>query len=259
MEIASKQDIGCGVSDLGAVEVLGSGGAPEYLYNINGSNYSIANIFSNLSLGTYTIGAIDIKGCESEIQVEIQEVDPIEVDAGPDQQIEYLGDSTQLEGMFFAEGDVSIMWTPAETVRCADGTRNCLNPVVTPNGTTTYTLTITDEQGCLSTDEVTIEVLKVRPVFTANVFSPNEDGVNDVFNLNGSPTAVQSIVNMNVFDRWGNKIYTGRNLVLNDPASGWDGRLQGVPMSEGVYIWTASLTLTDDRIVNVHGEVTLVR
>lgn len=70
-------------------------------------------------------------------------------------------------------------------------------------------------------------------VFVPNAFSPNLDGVNDFFEPFFGCNLEYSIEGMEVFDRWGGKIYSSK-----DSASiSWNGTNKGVPLPGGEYIW----------------------
>jgi len=262
IELLSITNLGCETDEKGSFTIEGNGGFPEYSYSFLGGEYSTTNSFSDLEIGDYEVGIIDRKGCEITEVVSIVEAVAIDVDAGPDASVEFLGDSIRLDGSYSSDSDnVNIIWSPDETLRCADGSSNCLDPIAKPIGTTTYTLTIVDSEGCTVSDEVIIEVLKIRPLFTPNIFSPNEDGFNDIFTLAGNAFAVSSILELNIYDRWGNLVYAGRNLSPTDPSSGWDGNLDGKALDAGVYIWFAKLEFLDPQVPEetISGDVTLVR
>jgi gliding motility-associated-like protein len=86
-----------------------------------------------------------------------------------------------------------------------------------------------------------------------NVFTPNGDGVNDVFTLNSglnSNAVLGPCASMQVFNRWGQKVFQsqGNNLV-------WDGRnFAGELCTVGTYFWT--LSVND---LNFNGDVYLNR
>lgn len=254
-------NIGCIADELGFLEIQGLGGLPNYSYRINGGDYSSEAKFESLLAGDYEVGILDRKGCEVSRTISILEVSPNEVDAGPDAIVEYLGDSTQLDGNYFSNNDYDFFWEPSETMRCTDGTDNCLDPVAVPLGTTTFTLNIIDFEACNVSDEVVITVSKIRPLFAPNIFSPNEDGYNDVFTLNGNASAISSILEFNIYDRWGNLVYAARDIAPNDLSQGWDGRLNGEIMDAGVYIWYAKIAYIDSEKGEevLTGDITLLR
>lgn len=258
-------DAGGGVclgEETGVISVAGINGAPPYRYSFEGGPFSLNSEFTNLGVGDYEIEILDIKGCQISRSVSVVNAPPISVDAGDDVSVEYLGNSVQLNGSYEAEGEVTFIWNPATGVSCLGGATNCIDPVVVAPGTTTYELILTDQFGCTVSDEVTVTVINTRPVFAPNVFSPNEDGINDVFSLIGNTLAVVSIQEFVVFDRWGNKVYEAFNLPPADGSQGWDGRINGKPAQTGVYTWMAKILYIDNLDGEgeyLGGEVTLLR
>lgn len=253
---------GCPGDETGLIQVRGEGGFPEYQYSFEGGPFSSLSTFSDLEVGEYTIGIVDIKGCTTERTFEIEVASPVSIDAGEDSSVEFLGDETQLNGTYSSLTDVTLSWSPENSVYCSDGTTNCTDPIVKPPGTTTFIFSLIDEFGCIISDNVTIEVENTRPIFAPNVFSPNDDGVNDFFAVVGNPISVLNIQELIVFDRWGNKVFFATNLDPTDSFSGWNGKIDGMPAKAGVYSWMARVIYLDnqgDQGVYEKGEVTLIR
>jgi gliding motility-associated-like protein len=117
---------------------------------------------------------------------------------------------------------------------------------------------VTDETGCIATDSVRIAVIKNRPVYIPNAFSPNNDGPNDLFTVYAGP-AVESVQSLRVFDRWGNLVFERGEFAPNDESMGWDGRFDGRLMNGGVFVYFAEVRFIDGLVVNFKGDVTLVR
>jgi len=144
-----------------------------------------------------------------------------------------------------SSGGGSYQWSPATGLSCI----TCPDPIASPYQTTTYTLTIANDSGCIVQSFVTIDI-GCGTVFVPDVFSPNE-AHNNIFYVRGT-----CIVSMDflVFDRWGNKVFESEN-----PANGWDGTYNGKPMNMATYVWTLKATLRDGTSIKKHGDVTLVR
>ena len=87
--------------------------------------------------------------------------------------------------------------------------------------------------------------------FIPNVFSPNGDGINDVFTIRGERIEQVSI---KVYNRWGNLVFEGR-----DASPAWDGRWQGQESPVGVYYYTAEIIYQNGAAEQKHGNVTIVR
>lgn len=97
-----------------------------------------------------------------------------------------------------------------------------------------------------------------REVYFPNAFSPNDDGINDVFYpLDGGD--VETILKMTIFNRWGGIVFENKDFRPNNPASGWDGRHKGKRQNPGVYTWLARIHFRDGVEEWRSGSVTLVR
>ena len=247
-------DPNCSDSTDGVISVRGSGGDPVYSYSIDGGPFVGSPNFFSLTAGVYNIGIIDIKGCESEIQAILEGPPPLVIDAGPDQTVD-LGFDANIAALLSPSGsNVNIAWLPDTLLSCDD----CLNLTVTPPGQTTYEITVINEDGCVDVDSVTIFVNNVRPVFIPNAFSPNGDGRNDFTAVFAGPAA--TIVNsMQIFDRFGELVWEGTDLQLNDFNSGWDGTFRGQPMNQGVFVYQASIGFIDGVNLLFKGDITLLR
>lgn len=252
--IVSTTNPNCSDSMDGAISVFASGGDPEFSFSLDGGPFVASPNFFNLGAGSFNIDVLDIKGCEGVIDADLLAPPPLIVDAGPDQTVD-LGFSTNIfAGISPDPNGVDIFWTPDTLLSC----NNCLNPTVIPPGETTYTISVVNEAGCVDTDEITIFVTDNRPVFIPNAFSPNGDGRNDFTAVFAGPAAV--IVNeMSIYDRWGEEVWRGVNLPLNDFNSGWDGTFRGEPMNQGVFVYQANIGFIDGVSLLFKGDITLLR
>ena len=154
----------------------------------------------------------------------------------------------------------SIIWTPAVTLNCS----NCPNPIATPLVTTNYMATIyysEDGISCSNSTIVTVEVTNSCDggrIFVPNTFTPNGDGLNDVFMIRSD--FVTKISFFRVFDRWGRLVFEAVNGPANDPKWGWDGNdMEGKKLNPAVYVYTYEIQCTNGNIVTGQGNVTLVR
>lgn len=155
-----------------------------------------------------------------------------------------LGTSTTLNGT----GGTSYTWTPPGTLDCS----TCADPLATPDATTTYFLTVTDANGCMDVDSVTVIVNTDFDVFLPNVFSPDGDGRNDVFYVRGSGIATLEFV---IYDRWGSKMFESSSV-----DQGWDGTYKGTPVNNGVYVYYVRATgFNSSEPTELKGNVTVLR
>lgn len=107
--------------------------------------------------------------------------------------------------------------------------------------------------GCSTTDEINID--KDCYIDIPNSFSPNGDGVNDYFLPRQLLSKGAAGFTMQVFDRWGEKVFESTNA----NGRGWDGRFNGKEQPVGVYIYMMNVIYKNGRTEKYQGNVTLLR
>ncbi|MCB9080467.1 MAG: gliding motility-associated C-terminal domain-containing protein [Lewinellaceae bacterium] len=236
----------------GRIVLLGAGGTPPYTYAIDAGTFQTGNTFADLPAGEYVIAVMDIQGCTASLQVEVQEPPQLLVDAGRDTSIN-LGYQLDLRAVP-SEVPVTYQWTPSDRLSCT----TCATPIANPAVSTTYTIQVTNPDGCIAEDDIRITVVKNRPIYIPNAFSPNADGANDFFTAYGGPAALV-IKRALIFDRWGELVYSANNVALNDESLGWDGTYKGRPLNSGVFAYFFEIEFIDGQVFLFEGDVTLVR
>ncbi len=228
------------------------GGVGPYFYGLAGEGLTQTSIIGGLRAGAYEVVVQDAAGCEWRDFLTVEPPRSLEISITAPEQIA-LGDSAAIE--VFARFPIeTYAWTPAAGLSCTD----CPNPTAKPDASIAYTLTVTDDRGCRTSERVFISVVVIRNVFAPTAFSPNGDGVNDAFTL----FADQRLSRINrfvVFDRWGNQVYIANNQQPNSPTLSWDGNFNGRAAQEGVYVWMAEVEYADQVTEVLSGDVTLVR
>lgn len=118
-----------------------------------------------------------------------------------------------------------------------------------------YSIFISNRCGTF-TKNYTVEVSNCDcPFFTANAFTPNEDGLNDNFVVSHSCDLTD--FRLQIFNRWGKIVYDGY-----DDQQGWDGNYQSQPMPAGIYTYSVSyywVVYGDKHMRYKTGTLTLVR
>ncbi|MEI8059398.1 MAG: PKD domain-containing protein, partial [Ferruginibacter sp.] len=202
---------------------------------------------------TYRVIGSDDKACFNDTGFVTVKVYPIPVvDAGQDKTIN-VGQSIELKPTISPDV-TSVIWTPTQSIV----QNNFPNITVKPNETTQYTIEARNPGGCKTRDKVTIFLIcNGANVFIPNTFSPNEDGINDVFYPRG--TGLFRIKTLRIFNRWGQVVYEKNNIMPNDVASGWDGTFKGLKLNPDVYVYTADIICDNNSILTLKGNVSLIK
>lgn len=127
------------------------------------------------------------------------------------------------------------------------------NPLHTYTDTGSYIVTLTafSEFGCRDTMQLSVYIGPAFNLFLPNAFSPDGDGVNDVFL--GKGFGIVSL-NMQVFNRWGQLMFE-----TNDADKGWDGLFNGQPVPAGVYSYSLVATGLFNTNFATTGTIQLIR
>ncbi|MEL6657034.1 MAG: gliding motility-associated C-terminal domain-containing protein [Bacteroidota bacterium] len=238
----------------GSITVEAVGGTPPYEYSTDGVTFQTDATLANLAAGNYTLTVLDAMGCTATAEASVIEPVELVVDAGPDRLI-VLGFDTLVRATS-NYSPVTYSWTPMDSLNCLNA--DCSFIQVDPTSTTTYQVLVTNENGCTATDEVTIRVIKDRPFYIPNVFSPNRDGINDGFTVFGGP-GLQEIESLRIFSRWGELVFEKNNIFPNDESLGWDGLFNGELVNPGVFVYIAELRFVDQEVIQAEGDVTVLR
>lgn len=185
-------------------------------------------------------------GCTDTIVKQVN-IDSIDVFAGNDTFIVKNYDFS-----FRGSGATYYEWTP--TTYLSDPSIPNPSAKFPEPGVYTYYLRGTTPNGCEDIDTIVINVVDRPQMFLPNAFSPNGDGLNDVF----APSFVgYALINtLEVFNRYGQLVY--KSSMNNNP--GWDGTFRGRDCDVGVYYYR--ITFTDPYNPDRHsltGDVTLLR
>lgn len=113
------------------------------------------------------------------------------------------------------------------------------------------TLTVFNRGGCTDSHSAELCVQDIRPVFVADAFTPNGDGINDVLHVK---TQGVKELNFRIYDRWGNLVFESNHV-----DDGWDGTIRGRNANPGVYIYVVQSKNINNERGTQQGNVTLVR
>jgi gliding motility-associated-like protein len=145
-------------------------------------------------------------------------------------------------------------WTPAVGLSCS----TCPQPELTINQKISYRVFVTNPGGCTASDEINIvPICSVDDLFVPNTFSPNGDGRNDRFYPMGK--GIASIKSLRIFSRWGELVFERSHFAVNDASAGWDGTFKGKALTPDVYVYIMTVLCLNNEVVDMKGNVTLLK
>jgi len=200
-----------------------------------------STILSPQSTTLFSVTGVDAFNCLSTDSVQVYVYPQADIDAGPDAYIDFP-DSAMLFGNALG---FPCYWWPSEGLSCD----TCEQTLASPSEPTTYHLAIVDDFGCVNED--TVRVHPYFPLFVPNAFTPNADGINDVFLVGGIALSGFHLI---IFDRWGTTVF--ESFDMNEPWLGDDGG--GYYAPNDAYNWILEFD-SRERRTKLIGHVILAR
>ena len=225
----------------------------SYSYSICASSSYLFNGNNLIVAGAYKDTLTSIFGCDSIVTLNLF-VNPIPIAAVSSDITIAQGSSIKL----LASGGSIYNWTPAAGLN----TTTSSTIIASPFNTTIYCVTASDLNSCSDTACVTITVITPESPCIAlpnlavpNAFSPNGDGVNEEFCLQGwDGNCIEDFI-ISVFNRWGEKIYESKN-----PSFCWDGKYNGIPMDAQVFVYIIKAKYNNQKEkIEKSGNISLIR
>lgn len=195
--------------------------------------------------GTYKVKlyATTTNGCFSDSLTGDINIYSTNVFAGND-TIAAAGQPVQLN----ATGGLSYTWSPSLPLNDP----NIANPIAILTATQQFTVRAFTPEGCESFDTVIVKIYKGPDIYLPNAFTPNGDGLNDIFR--GIPVGIKQFNYLKIFNRWGEQIFS-----TTDYRKGWDGLWKGKQQNNGVFVVIASGIDFLGNVINKKQTVMLLR
>jgi len=182
-------------------------------------------------------------GCVSDVKSDTIKIFGNDVFAGSDTLVA-INQPLQLQ----AAGGITYQWSPSYGLSAT----NISNPIATLSSDATYYLKAGTLGGCDSYDTVHIKVYKGPDIYMPTVFTPNNDGLNDV--LTPFLVGLKNFHYFHVYDRYGQLVYSTVNS-----NKGWNGKMNGKDQPIGTYVWVASGTNYSGIPILKKGTVMIIR
>jgi gliding motility-associated-like protein len=146
-----------------------------------------------------------------------------------------------------AVGAYVYNWSPSWAL----STTNQQSTIAKPKVSELYFVNALDTNGCKGSDSIYLNVNYRSPIFIANAFTPNGDGINDYFEITN--LKFQSIQEFRIFNRWGNEVFNTNN------AKGWNGTINGKDAPIDTYHYIIRLAFPDGFVDSYKGTFELIR
>jgi len=232
------------------VPMIATSAATTYAWSPGGglSNVGISNPVATVNANTtYTVTA-SLNGCVRTKAINIStKANPV-ISAGSAKTI-VDGDVAILDGSSPNNNIQSILWSPAATITSGVSSYTAY---AKPSVTTTYTLTIKDNNNCTSAANTVITVIPYC-IKTMDAFTPNGDGINDKWIVTAGGACTSQVM-VNVFNRNGDKVYSNENYQNN-----WDGTYKGKTLPDATYYYVNTFKLINGNTLTLKGDVTILR
>lgn len=214
---------------------------PDSLNNPNAAS-TLARIDTSRK---FTLTVTDNYGCNFSVtdSMWVNMMPPLVVFAGNDTNA-ILGREHQL----LASGGTNYVWSPAGPLN----NPFIANPLAKLYNDTYFTVTVTDAIGCTDDDDVFIKVYEGPNYYLPNAFTPNGDGLNDVFRP--IPVGIQSTEYFRIFNRFGELMFQ-----TNKWLDGWNGTYKGKKATGGTYVWMIKGIDKNGKVVEMRGTVILIQ
>lgn len=196
--------------------------------------------------GNYNVlmTSVSVRGCR-DTAVKTVVIEPFEPFAGNDTII-VKGEIIN----FNARGGTIYRWTPSDRLNFSEG--NNPQGYYPDTGTYRYNVYIRSALGCEGNDSIKVWVVGQPTLWLPNAFTPNNDGLNDVFR----PRTVgyAQIKRFRVFSRWGEMMFETTEF-----GRGWDGGFKGQKADIGTYFWLLDVVNRFGQDEQLKGDVILIR
>lgn len=238
----------CAGMQNGFVQITAGGGVAPLTYQIAGSSTAVdSGTFTGMTGGSYVVTVTDSKQCKKDTTLTIPQpalltvafdITPNGCEGTPD----HGAVKTVVRG-----GTPPYLYIWSTAADSGTATIRGLH-----NGS--YMLTVTDTNGCSTTDSALITYNNCCIPFIPDAFTPNGDGRNDVFSIRYKGD--MEVVEFSIYDRFGNRVYYAEHS-----EKGWDGYYNGLHAEMGVYYYHARIICGNNNgnITELKGDVTLVR
>jgi gliding motility-associated-like protein len=148
----------------------------------------------------------------------------------------------------------SVLWK-GQNIACPE----CVATMALPVQSGEYSVMAYSANGCAANAAFQVTVDEAFGLYIPNVFSPNDDGVNDDWGIAFDGASVAGIEQVTILDRWGGVIFFQQHPPLENAVKLWDGTRNSTRAPAGVYTYALIVNVINGERLYKTGSVTLVR
>lgn len=204
--------------------------------------------------GFYETIIMNEAGCDSLINVDLTMLPQPEELSLDDEFVVELGCPITLTPMDIDPNIDVINWYNSNAELIGEGFSLEYNFV----DDTEVTIELISVNGCVKYQMLQVILDKGnRQLFLPNIFSPNDDRVNDYFSIKPSKS-LTALTEIRIFDRWGQLVFIKDNIPISDNMEIWDGYFNQL-VRDGVYVYTMKANYVDGYEEMISGDVTIIK
>ena len=248
LTILSSQENLCTNSNTGSLFLQGSGGTFPYQYSIDGGNLGTESFFDGLHEGVHTFSITDTNNCSVDSLITVLSEYELTADFGLAYTNPYIDWPISLNDSSLATDITSWFWELGNGA-IVQGQ----NTEVTYRAPGVYpiTLKITNEVGCEAIKIDTLIIEKGYKLTMPSAFTPNGDGLNDVFK-SSHENIIQS--SLQLYNKYGALVFESNELNAE-----WNGELKDVPLPQDSYLYVIEYIAESGVARTERGRFTLLR
>ena len=218
------------------------------------NNNTIPNPVARPDTSTnYRVIVQDEKKCFSDTGFVFIKVYPIPTVVAGENKTINIGQTYNLTPKISADV-TEVQWLPVTGIISNTYPGITIKPITN----TDYTISVKNPGGCRAEDRISIFVIcNGANVFMPNTFSPNGDGVNDIFYPRG--TGIFKIRNLRIYNRWGQLVFENNSFNANDASMGWNGTFKGAKLNADVFDYTIDIICENNSVLIYKGNIALIQ
>ena len=158
----------------------------------------------------------------------------------------------------FCEGELTLSINEEQDIKSVLWNTGAQTGSITVSTIGVYSVKVTNSKGCSDSDAINISSNCTNEIWLPNAFTPDGNGVNDVFYVRGNPRNV-TIEKFVIYNRWGNKVFESYNTLPDDITAGWNGYFKNKIEQLEVYGYEVRAVFANGEKRTLKGNVTLLK